>query len=78
MEPSMYILEGLPFAHIVDYKSSNSSSVIGSSDSFETLLAGCVPDLGFHLPSINLHTLRLEFHANSGFTVRIELVLSEP
>ena len=69
MQPLTNIFEGLASADVVDDKSSNGTSIIGSSDRSETLLASSVPDLSFDLPSIDLHRLCLELDTDRRFAV---------
>lgn len=54
-------------------------AVVGGGDGAEALLAGGAPDLGPHLPAVDVRrALRLELHPDGGFGVRVEFVARVP
>jgi hypothetical protein len=58
--PVAYVIEGLLVCAVVGKDYAHCTLVVGLSDSAETLLPCCVPDLQFHILAIDLYGLDLE------------------
>lgn len=60
LEPILDVVKGLLVSAVIDQDDSHSSLVISLSDSPESFLACCVPDLELHFLIIDINLLDLE------------------
>lgn len=66
MQPPFYIHKRFCTRYVVDNNDPMCSSVIRWRNSPEAFLASCVPDLEFHLLSIDLNCSDFKIHSNGG------------
>ena len=76
IEPSADTIESGTAANIVNDESTDGAAVIGRGDGAKPFLAGSIPNLSLNLFAINIHNLSLEFNADGGLGMEIELVSS--
>ena len=74
-QPIRHMLEGLHIRDIIDQQCSDSAPEVRLRDSLVLLFAGSVPNLcAYLLVIVRFDNFCLEFHADGGFRVLIEIV----
>lgn len=77
-QPPRHILVCLVLGDVVDEQGSDSTTVVGRSDSAIPLLPSSVPDLRLDRLSVDLDAASSEFDTDGRFGVQVELIASEP
>ena len=65
-QPVLNVLERLPVGDVIDQDDSVSTLVVTGSNSLESLLSGCVPDLELHCGAVRLECSNFEINTNCG------------
>ena len=78
LQPVLQGVKGTPGSQVEDQKGSDRTSVVGSGDRPERLLAGGVPDLQFDLTVVNFDTASSELYSQGGLMLILEPIFKEP
>jgi len=77
LQPPRHVLVCLVLADVVDEESADCASVVRGRDRTVSLLASCVPDLGFDGLGVDLDATGREFDADGRLGVEVEFVAGE-
>jgi hypothetical protein len=64
LEPVLETVESFPIVNGINKNYASSSLIICLSDSLESLLTGCIPDLHFYFDSFDGDSFDFEVHAD--------------